>query len=246
MSANIERDLKLLKDYALLSSILVTGVTLTAFTRGLQKARFDEIDVGRINVIEKDGTLRLVIANRAQSPGPMYRGRPFGYAGGNRPGLIFFNEEGTEDGGLTWGGRTENGRFNAGAMLAFDQYDQDQVVYLQYADDNGRRLMGLTVADRADYSIKRWVDERDSVSAITDSATRAAAVQRLRGPRNGVPLFAQRVFVGRDRNKSALVSLGDRNGKERLRLSVDSLGAARVQFLDAEGRLTYALPEVRQ
>ncbi len=77
MSANVERDLKLLKGYALLSSLLITGLTLSAFTRAPQKARFDEIDVGRINVVEQDGTLRLVISNRDQSPGPMYRGKPF-------------------------------------------------------------------------------------------------------------------------------------------------------------------------
>ena len=76
-----------------------------------QKARFDEIDVGRINVLEKDGTVRLVISNRQQSPGPMYKGKAFGYPGGGRPGLIFFNDEGSEDGGITWEGKTENGKY---------------------------------------------------------------------------------------------------------------------------------------
>ncbi len=52
--------------------------------------------------------------------------------------------------------------------------------------------------------------------------------------------------MGRDRGKAALVSLGDRNGKERLRLSVDSLGAARVEFLDENGKVTYSLPETRR
>ena len=50
------------------------------------------------------------------------------------------------------------------------------------------------------------------------------------------------MFVGRDRSKSALVSLSDPQGKVRLRLAVDSLGAARIEFLDADGRVTRAIP----
>ncbi len=245
MSANIERDLKLLKGYALFSSLLIAGLMLSAFSRAPQRARFDEIDVGRINVVEKDGTLRLVISNRAQSPGPMYRGKPFARPGGDRPGLIFFNEEGTEDGGLTWGGRTENGKYSAGALLAFDQYETDQVVVLQYQDNNGQRYAGLTFGDRAEYPITKWVQERDSVEKLPEGPQKEAARKWLQGPRNGQPLFASRAYIGRNHNKEAKVELSDAQGKPRLRLVVDSLGTARLEFLDAEGRVTYSLPEPR-
>ena len=56
------------------------------------------------------------------------------------------------------------------------------------------------------------------------------------------PLAAQRMFVGRDRTKSALMALSDPQGKVRLRLAVDSLGAARIEFLDAAGKVTRSLP----
>jgi hypothetical protein len=36
---------------------------------------FDEINVGRINVVEPDGTLRLMIANRPQFPGSYVHGK---------------------------------------------------------------------------------------------------------------------------------------------------------------------------
>jgi hypothetical protein len=61
-------------------------------------------------------------------------------------------------------------------------------------------------------------------------------------PRNGVPLNAQRLFLGRDLDKAAVLNLADRNGKPRLRLIVDSLGGARVEFLDAAGGVTSTLP----
>jgi hypothetical protein len=40
-----------------------------------------------------------------------------------------------------------------------------------------------------------------------------------------------------------VVSLNDKFGKPRLRLVVDSLGAARIDFLDANGRATMSLPD---
>ena len=54
---------------------------------------------------------------------------------------------------------------------------------------------------------------------------------------------AQRVYVGRDLAKSAIVNLGDRMGRTRLRLVVDSLGAARIEFLDESGRVSQRIPE---
>jgi cbb3-type cytochrome oxidase subunit 3 len=243
MPANVARDLRLLRVFTLFNSLLFVGLVASAFTRPSRRARFDEIDVGRINVVEKDGTLRLVISNAERSPGPIYKGTPFGYPGGGRPGLIFFNEEGTEDGGLTWGGKTEKGKFSAFGHLSFDQYDQDQVVNLDYSDDNGRRWMAFTVLDRADFPITQWVAERDSIRKLPEGPAKDAALKRLNSPLNGQPLAAQRVFVGRDRSKAARVSLSDRDGKERLRLAVASLGNARLDFLEIEGKVTYSLPD---
>jgi hypothetical protein len=248
----VEKELRFLKLYALATTALMGVLLLSAFMQAApgaqsahgQRAKFTEIDVERINVLEPDGNYRMVISNRARSIGPIFKGRPFGYPGGTRPGIIFFNDEGTENGGLTFTGKREaNGTFRSSGHLSFDQYEQDQVVYLQYSDNNGRRRMGLTVADRADVSIYDVVQQRDSVLKMTDTVARNAAMQRVMGPRNGQPLFAQRAFFGRDLEKNAVVNLADRMGKTRLRLVVDSLGAARIEFLDENGRVTHTLPD---
>ena len=136
------------------------------------------------------------------------------------------------------GKREPNGTFRSTGHLSFDQYEQDQVVYLQYIDENGRRRMGLTVADRADVSIYDWVAQRDSINRMPEGPAKAEAMQRLMAPRNGQPLFAQRAFFGRDPAKNAVLNLGDRMGKTRLRLVVDSLGAASIEFLDENGAVT--------
>jgi len=245
MDNQVRRELRILKGYTLVVTALLGTLSLAAFRQASQKQKFTEIDVERINVVEKDGKLRMVISNRDRSIGPIYKGKPFGYAGGNRPGIIFFNDEGTENGGLTFTGhRNPDGTFRASSGFSFDQFNQDQVVYLQYNDVNGRRNMGLTIADRADVDIFDVVAERDSILKTTpEGPARDAALQKWAGPRNGVPLAAPRVFVGRDQSKAALVNLSDRNGKPRLRLMVDSLGAPSVEFLDENGRVTARLPE---
>jgi catechol 2,3-dioxygenase-like lactoylglutathione lyase family enzyme len=240
----LERDVRFLKRYAVFSTLAFCVVALAAFTRQGQKAKFTEIDVERINILEPDGKYRMVLSNRPRSIGPIYKGEPFGYAGGGRPGIIFFNDEGSENGGLTFTGRRgPDGKYASSIHMSFDQFDQDQVLNLDYADNNGQRRVGMSVDDRADVNIYDWVLERDSIMKIADSASRAAAMERHRGPRNGVPLVARRVFVGRDQSKAAVVNLSARDGKPRLRLMVDSLGVARIEFLDADGRTIYILPD---
>jgi hypothetical protein len=107
----------------------------------------------------------------------------------NATGIIFFNDEGTENGGLTFDGKREaDGTYHSQSGFSFDQFNQDQVLYLQYNDRNGRRNMGLTIADRADTDIYDLVAERDSImKAVPEGPARTAALQKWAAPRNGVP-----------------------------------------------------------
>lgn len=244
MSQSLERDVRFLKRYAAVTTVMMVVLSLAAFTHQPQKAKFTEIDAERINIVEPNGMYRMVISNRPRSIGPIYKGKPFGYKGGGRPGIIFFNDEGTENGGLTFTGSTgADGKVTASTHMSFDQFNSDQVLNLDYSERNGRRLIGFSVNDRADVNIFDWVKARDSIMTIKDSVARAAALDSLNGPRNGVPMSAQRLFFGRDPAQSAVVNLADRNGKPRLRLVVDSTGAPRIEFLDPSGRVTYSLSD---
>jgi hypothetical protein len=243
MTHRLRRELRLLRTHALITTPLLIVMLMAGFLQAAQRTRFTEIDVERINIVEPDGKLRMVISNRPRSIGPIYKGKPFGYPGGTRPGIIFFNDEGSENGGLGFsGGRQPDGTFRAGAQLAFDQFDQDQVLFLQYSDNNGQRRMGLTVADRADVSIYDFVMRRDSINKMPDGPAKTAALAKLMEPVNGVPLMAPRVYVGRDVSKAAIVNLSDRLGRARLRLLVDSVGTARIEFLDEDGRVVHRIP----
>ena len=246
MTDPIRRELRMLKGYAVVVTLLLGTLSIAAFRQSSQKTRFTEIDVERINIVEPDGKLRMVISNRPRSIGPIYKGKPFGYPGGTRPGMIFFNDEGTENGGLTFTGRTrEDGTYSSSVGMSFDQFNQDETLTLRYTDENGRKASAITIADRDTRDIYDLIMQRDSINKMTDSTARAAALQRLFGPRDGVPLAATRVYLGRDRSKAAVLNLYDPNGKPRLRLKVDSLGGASLEFLDEQGTVTARLPERR-
>lgn len=218
----------------LAANALLTLVILTSAFAARRGERFEEIDVERINIVEKNGQLRMVIANRARTPGPVERGIPFGYPAGRRVGMIFYNDEGTENGGLTFEGRMKDSVPTAYGGLTFDQYDRDQTIALQYVEDGGRRRSGLAIQDYPTTTTSRkWADRYDEIQAMTDSVAKREAMARWREDRGRGRLFAGRQFDG-----ASVVALSDGNGRTRIRLKVDSLGTAALEFLDDSGHVT--------
>ncbi|MFG0273592.1 MAG: hypothetical protein ACF8QF_00895 [Phycisphaerales bacterium] len=110
--------------------------------------RFSEITAERINIVEPDGALRMVISNHDRLPGVIVRGEETPL---DRPqaGMLFLNDEASEIGGLIFGGRTDDqGRIvNSGASLSFDKYEANQIVQLIGVDDHENRFAGLSVTD---------------------------------------------------------------------------------------------------
>ncbi|HEY3592899.1 MAG TPA: hypothetical protein VGL13_03455, partial [Polyangiaceae bacterium] len=210
--------------------------------------KFTEIDVERINVVEPDGKYRLVISNTSRSIGPIYKGKPFGYAGGHRPGLIWFNDEGTENGGLGFGGsRNADGTFDASTHMSFDQFDNDQVLNFDYNERGGRRLVGISMLDRAPVRMDVLASMYDSLNRISDPQLRQKEmIKAMQLPNNTEPLAAQRVFLGRNQAKAATLLLSDRSGHPRIRLAVDSTGTPALEFLDDAGKVTSRLPEAKK
>ena len=58
-----------------------------------------------------------------------------------------------------------------------------------------------------------------------------------------MPLYAERVYLGRNISKAAVINLSDRSGRPRIRMMVDSLGTPSLEFLDEQGHVTARLPE---
>ena len=238
-----QRQIRILRVYTVLSTTLLGILAVTAFRRASDKTRFEEIDVERINLVEKDGRVRLVIANDGRSPAVVLSGKTLGKPGG-RAGMIFYNDEGDESGGLVFGGRKVNGVVSAGEHLSFDRYGQDQVIVLAYQEEEGKHSQGLTIVDRPPQTYIEINARRDTIRQMPEGPAKEAAWKQWALWKGGAPFGAPRLFVGRDTRKTALVDLKDQYGRSRLRLAVDSLGAGRIEFLNDSGRVTLRVPDL--
>jgi hypothetical protein len=241
MRVSVRRELTLLRLYAVVNTLVVVVVATAAF-RQASPQKFDEITVQRLNVVDADGTLRMVISNKDRMhPGQMDgkiidRPRPVA-------GMLFFNDEGDEVGGLTFTGKQVNGVGQANAGLMFDQFKQDQTIGFSYSEGGGRRSAGFQVWDRSDtVRLSELIEKLNAANKIADRAERDKAVAAIRAV---APPGPRRVFVGKTNDKSATVSLADADGKPRLTLTVDATGNPRIEFLDATGKVVSKLPADR-
>lgn len=205
------------------------GVMVSGAVQGIGPGRFTEIDVQRINVREPDGTLRMVISNQTDFPEIPYRGREVPHPERDTAGMLFMNEEGTEVGGLIFGGKDEAGVRSSGGSLTFDGYEQDQTVQIMGFQQGPRRVSGLFVTDRPEEPMDFSVLERlESLSPEEQQAALASA--NMGG--------SQRAFLGRQGSGASELVLRDGDGKARLVLSVAADGGARIIFMDETGRAT--------
>jgi hypothetical protein len=247
MDNKSRRELRFLKVYAVVSLALFGFLFFIAAKGQTQKARFGEIDVERINIIEKDGRLRLTISNNERSPGPVIGGLYMKSREGKRgAGLIFFNDKGDECGGMTWGSSEKDGHIQAEAGLMFDQYNQDQTVGITYDQADAERSAGLHVWERSLTPLADLARRVNEIELMKESPERTEAMKKLREDAAAQGLGgAQRVFVGRTEKNESVVSLADAKGRPRILLSVDAADTARIQFLDETGKVIFSLPDGR-
>ena len=130
-------------------STAIAGCAIASLTGAVNsKARFDEITVGRINIEEPDGTKRLIISNRAQFPGYYDQGKDIA-----RPdrrdfaGMLFINDEGTENGGVIQKGSIVDGKLRAGVSLTFDRFRGDQALQLLHEERDKSATTSFVIND---------------------------------------------------------------------------------------------------
>jgi hypothetical protein len=231
---SIRRQLRWLQIYAGVSMLAAVALMASAFARQAEPRAFGEITAERLNIVDRDGTLRLVISNKDRMHPGVIGGkviqRPRPYAG-----FLFFNDDGDEAGGMTLRGTQEGGTRAANAGLMFDQLGQDQTIGFEYSETNGERSAGFKVWDRPDAPLSDLVQQLNDANAVSDPTERAAAVARVRA---AAPKGAQRVFLGKTPERTSGLILFDAEGRARLALKVDRDGNPRIEFLDAAGKVT--------
>ena len=216
------------------SAAVTTAVALAIGAHALERDRpvkLEEIDVRRINVREEDGRLRMVISNTSHLPGLIFRGKDHPHPNRRTAGVLFFNDEQTEMGGLLFHGKTENGKVTGGGHLSFDQYEQDQVIQLTHSESGGRRWAGLVFHDYKDgpMDLDAW-ERAEAMPAGPEKDAEIARLTERYGPK-------RRLFFGKTRDRNSDVGLFDASGHQRLRLRVTAEGAAAIEFLDEGGQV---------
>jgi len=225
---------RILEIYAVVSLCVFGVLVLTGFTQNRQT--FDELNVERLNVVEKNGQLRAVIANADRMPDPVVNGKAFKVE--RPPGLVFYNGIGDECGGLIFGAVSGSDKYGAYGGFTFDQYKQSQAIGLIYNDHTGSRQVGLSIWDRPETSLRDLIERRAAVEKMTDGAEKEAAKKKLQT----AEFSPTRVFVGKNKEREAKVTLYDAKGNARINMVVDGPGSPRLDFLDETGKVIQSLP----
>ncbi|HEX3934014.1 MAG TPA: hypothetical protein VHW43_05010 [Puia sp.] len=212
--------------------VLVCLVAVVLVTGNNARRSFDQLTVHRINVVEPDGRLALVISDDAnQHPGrfngkdlkPRERGA----------GMIFFNTDGDECGGLVYDGTKKE----AGMVFSVDQYKNDQIMQLQYQQDSGSgltRSYGFKLWDRSDrFTFQNELDYFDSLQNLHDRAALRRGEDTL--IKQGL-LGVERLFLGRTRDGNTGLFLRDDKGVPRLRICVSKDNKPLIQVLGDDGQ----------
>lgn len=225
----IKKSLRFLKVYALLMTVLFIVMAFSGFTQSALRQNFDEITAKQIILTDSNGKIRVRLGGDL----------------GKRGGILFYNDEETEAGGLLYSGkRDKDGKIDAFSLLTMDQFKSDQIVVLAYDHNGDRKRYGLTINDRPDV-MSAQADEiiRELGKALRQaeqSGKSSAEMDALRREYlSRIPardIVARRLFAGRDVEGASLVTLSDPDGKPRLRLQVDKLGQASISFLEPSGR----------
>lgn len=218
--------------YALIVTAAFAAVVLMGAGTG-NVANFDTVNVHRINVREADGTLRMVISNRTRFPGLILHGKEYPHPR-PRAGMIFYNDEGTEQGGLIFSGKkTSDGRYSSGLSLTFDRYQQDQQLQLLGIDENGQYFAGLRVNDVPHRPMRQDIEDSKKLAAMSKPEREALLKERNKENYYG----ARRFFAGKSPSGNSMVMLRDADGDPRLAMQVTPEGEASIVFLDAEGNV---------
>jgi len=230
MEEKIAKDVRFLKIYSALLTVGIISFFIMSFVYSSNKKHFEEIDVERINIVEDNGDLKMVISNQEkQHPGLvdgealLERERP--------PGIIFFNEEQDEVGGLVYQGNKEEGAL---MVLSFDQFKNDQVMQLRYLESKKSRTYGLQLWDRdQNFTSTKVINVLDSLQRLDYS--REEIREKMRKINNGEPVAAPRLFAGKKRNKSVGLFIQDESGNDRIRIYVDEQNKPQIEFLNKKG-----------
>ena len=181
-TASLERQIRVLQAAVIVLSIAICVLAVNLVRPLIPSQRFRVIEAERIEIRDRGGSLRAALSNAAGFTEGQRAQQP---EGARIAGLMFYNEEGQEAGGLVYLGKSIGGGQDAEAALTFDQYRQDQTVYLhheEHRDAKGARIEdGLSVLARPDWTAAKEeygiYDRLDKLPAAEQDQARLEALK---------------------------------------------------------------------
>lgn len=245
----MNRELIYLRTFAIATVIGMIFISTSAFKKnGNQK--FSEIDVEKINIVEKDGTVKMIITNVDRFPNgnDKINSRPTTEKRKKRSGMLFYNEEGIECGGFIYDGQKNANGHSSGLSLTYDQYDGDQVMQLLTQDhqEGDKRFVSSSLAFNDRPSKESQIKTGQIMKELEELRQKDPKAMQKRyneyqeqGLLGGVP----RVMLGKTMSQNNGLFLFDDKGSPRAMFYVDKNNNAKLDFFDEKGNTIASFPE---
>ena len=240
-SSKLRREIRFLRCYALGVTVLGGALFLVGAMHSTRLTEFDRIVAHRIDIVDRKGKLAMILTDHDDFPEPVMNGKT-GHrtSGADENGIVFYNQDGNEQGALIWDGRRGPHGASSHNTLSYDTADSDQLLQLDNGTDHGQHYAGLYAWDRSVDALglaQRM--RRDIAHAHTDAQRRAIRHKYIALGAYGFNRF----FAGYDGDDTSQVALADGRGRTRVKLYVTKDGHAQLEFLDEQGHVVDQYPK---
>lgn len=245
----MNKELAFLRSFAAITVLGIIFLSSVAF-KGSGNHKFNTIDVQRINIVEPDGTVKMIITNADQFPNgkDKVNNRMTNVTRKKRSGMLFYNEDGIECGGFIYDGQKKANGHSSGLSLTYDQYDGDQVMQLltqDYKEGDKRHVASSLVfndrpaaeSQQKTHEIMREIEQLGK----TDKAAARKKLQEYEA--QGLVGGAPRVMLGKSRSQNNGLFLFDDKGMPRAMFYIDSQNNPKLEMFDDKGNVTHTWPE---
>ncbi len=237
MEKNLEKKINFLIAYAIISTLFISFLALSSFSQKAKVEKFDEILVKKITVVGEDNLPRMVLSNETRQHSGRMNGKEWPKR--ERPsGIIFFNNQGDECGGLVYQTKDKDGKIISGMSFTMDNYKDDQVLQIlndeYYANGKSYIERGISINQYPDGTnidirnqkleeLKNIKDEKEREQKISELMQREGSVNRL--------------FIGKTKGNSSGLFLAGPDGKPKMMIYVDENGNPKIQTFNEKGEV---------
>lgn len=245
----MKRELVFLRAFAVTTVVGMIFITSLAFKVN-ENQKFSEIDVERINIVEKDGTVKMIITNVERFPNgnDKVNERPTNENRKKRSGMLFYNEDGIESGGFIYDGQKNKNGHSSGLSLTYDQYDGDQVMQLLTQDyqQGDKRFVSSSLAFNDRPSKESQLKTAEIVKELEElrkKDPKAMEIKQKEYEEKGLIGGVPRVLLGKTRSQNNGLFLFDDKGLPKAMFYVDKENNAKLDFYDEQGNTIASYPE---